>query len=326
MRTIITLLLAVMLAAPLARADEQVVDSTLAVVNGKIITLGEVLKALQPAITKLEEKHQGDQLKQRIETLIGMEMTARKNEILLTAEAERVLEKAAKAHVDKLVSEAVKDEAAAAGSKAAFVAKLQKADKTLEDFERLQRSRYLVEILLYRQVYSKVRVGPARIVDYYDTHRDEFSRSETATVQHIVLTHSEYRDKAETRRAADKVYREARAGSDFAGLAKKWSDGPYAKQGGLWSAVARGSFVREVDDVLFSLAPGTLAPVVCSRIGCHILRLIELQPARTLTFTEAQPEIERKLRAQEIDRLRETYLTRIEKSSYVKILWKRGND
>jgi len=320
------LLSAVLLVAGPLTAQERVVDSTLAVVNGKVITLGEIMEKIKPLIEKARQDSDEAQYKARTEALIGLELTNRKNEILLGDEAERVLEKEAKDQVTKHVEGEVKDEAAKAGSLAAFQAKLKESGKTLEDFKRDKRTRLLVDVLLYREVYSKVKVRPARILEYYETHPEEFFRKESAAVQQILLSFDEYRGEPEARQAAEKVYAEARSGGDFAALARKWSDGPYAKEGGLWGAVERGSLVREVDQVIFSMMPGAVTPVIRSRVGFHILRVIDLKPSRTLTYDEAQGEIERKLRVEEIRAFQADYLKKVERNSYVQVLWKSGGD
>ena len=303
------------------RGKETVVDSTIAVVNSRVITLGEIQEAIRPQSEALAREFSGEELNKKLSGLFVRELVRRKNEILLSDEAERTLDDGTKRYVDKLVEQQLKKRAAQAGSMTAFVRKLKQAGVTLDGLKKELRTGKLVDILLYRRIYSRIKITPSQIREYYEEHKDEFTRGESATVQHIFIPSSE-NDLRGGRAAALKVHAQLRAGGNFAALARKWSDGPKANEGGLWEAIERGMLVKEVDRVIFSLAPNTLSPIIKSRVGYHIVRVIELHPSRTLTFEETQADITTKLRSELGKKVREGYLKDIEKRSYVRMRMK----
>lgn len=65
----------------------------------------------------------------------------------------------------------------------------------------------------------------------------------------------------------------ARHGTNFAALARRYSDDPGSKErGGSLPAVARGQFVPAFDSAAWALAPGAMSGVVRSSFGYHIIR------------------------------------------------------
>jgi len=315
--TLCALVLLAFQSAPAAK--EVVVDSTLAVVNSRVITLSEIQEAIRPQSKALARQFRGKELSRKLTELLIRELIRRKNEILFIDEAERALDERTKQYVDKLVEQEVKKKAAQAGSMTAFNRKLKHEGVKLEELKKELRTQKLVDILLYRKIYSKIKVTPRRIRDYYEKHKDEFAKSESAAIQHIFIPSTGENDLRGGRATALKVHSELRAGASFTALAHKWSEGPKAAEGGLWESVERGTLVKEVDRVIFSLAPNALSPIIKSRVGYHIVRVIELHPARTLTFEETQADIAAKLRRQMAAKLRDEYLKEIEKRSYVRM-------
>jgi len=293
----------------------KVIDSTLAVINSRVITLGEIQKAIEPMRLKLAQKYRGQELNKKLSELFIQELVRRKNAILLEDEAERSLRPGIKQHVNSLVEKDVKNRAANAGSMTNFLRKLKEEKIELEDFKKEIRTRKLIDFLLYENIYSKIRVTPDHVREEYEKTRNQYAKKESATVQHIFIT----ADREDSLDAARKAHRELKLGVAFAELARKWSDGPKAQEGGLWESVERGTLVTEVDKVIFSLAQNSLSPIIKSSVGYHIVRVIELTAPRILSFEEVQSEIRINLRKRIGIKLRQDYIKEIEGRSYVRM-------
>jgi peptidyl-prolyl cis-trans isomerase SurA len=83
----------------------------------------------------------------------------------------------------------------------------------------------------------------------------------------------------------DSIYKALKAGADFAELAKKVSEDPgSARQGGLLPFVQRGQFVKEFEDVAFSLQPGQMSDVVQTAYGFHIIKVMEKKMLEPFEF------------------------------------------
>src|SRR5205807_5707286 len=70
-------------------------------------------------------------------------------------------------------------------------------------------------------------------------------------------------------------------GSNFAALAKKYSEDPGTKgRGGMLNAGGRGQFVGQFEDAAWQLPPGGVSPVVRTPYGFHIIRRPPLAEVR----------------------------------------------
>lgn len=74
---------------------------------------------------------------------------------------------------------------------------------------------------------------------------------------------------------ANDVEKQLKAGTDFAELAKKYSQDASAASGGDLGFIAKGQTVKAFEDAAFALTPGAVSEVVKSQYGYHIIKLIE---------------------------------------------------
>jgi peptidyl-prolyl cis-trans isomerase D len=97
---------------------------------------------------------------------------------------------------------------------------------------------------------------------------------ETVTASHILFKIDDAAKEAEVRSKAEEVLKRARAGEDFAELAKKYSqDTESAKNGGDLGSFTREQMVKEFADVAFTLKPGEMSDLVRTQFGYHIIKV-----------------------------------------------------
>ena len=98
---------------------------------------------------------------------------------------------------------------------------------------------------------------------------------------------------------AEKVLAMAKAGANFADLAKKYSqDEGTAKLGGDFDYFARGKMVPAFDQAAFALKPGEISGLVKTQYGYHIIKMEDRKPAVTKPLVQVQGAIQDQLAAQ----------------------------
>jgi peptidyl-prolyl cis-trans isomerase D len=111
---------------------------------------------------------------------------------------------------------------------------------------------------------------------YYRRHLDQFEIQEQVKAAHILIKvdpKASAEQRAARRKLAEKVLDEAKAGKDFAELARKYSDDPgSAAKGGDLGYFPRGTMVKPFEQAAFSLKPGELSGIVESPFGFHIIK------------------------------------------------------
>jgi len=151
---------------------------------------------------------------------------------------------------------------------------------------------------------SGIQVTEPALKEYFEQVKDRFTTQERRHGRHILITVGEGVDDAAAKQKAEELTAKAKAGADFAQLAKDNSKDPgSAQQGGDLGWAQRGMFVGPFEDALFAMSVGEIRGPVKSDFGYHVLQLQEVEPGHVKTFEEARAEVEadyRKDRAQNI--------------------------
>ena len=128
---------------------------------------------------------------------------------------------------------------------------------------------------------AKAVVTGQQIERSYNDNIQQYSTPEQVRASHILLK-TEGKDDAVVKKQAEEILAKARAGSDFAELAKKYSeDEDSAKKGGDLDFFGKGRMVPQFEQKAFSMQPGEISDLVKTQFGYHIIKLVDKKPAET---------------------------------------------
>lgn len=139
-----------------------------------------------------------------------------------------------------------------------------------------------------------VTTTDAQLQMLYNQNKDQYRSPESVDVQQILLMTQgkPATDEPAIKAKADDVLKQAKAGSDFAELAKKYSDDPGSKdKGGLYAGVVRGQMVPEFEQAAFTVKPGQISDVVKTQYGYHLVKVLKHDEARMKPFEEVKAQI-----------------------------------
>jgi len=152
--------------------------------------------------------------------------------------------------------------------------------------------------------------------EHYLANRQNYLTPETARIAHILIkadveTMSDA-EIAERRVRAESLLARARAGEDFAELARTNSeDSQTVRRGGeLPKPVTKDSLVPKFADTAWALRPGEVSEVVRTRFGFHVIRLIEVIPESARPFDEVKGAIVARLENDMLAPKREAFIDR----------------
>ena len=168
------------------------------------------------------------------------------------------------------------------------------------------------------------------LLDYYQSHRAEFSRPERREMWLIEVPIEEFLDfrkpitradeQAATKSAREKIEAAAAAlakGESFEEVAKAYSLGPHREDGGAWGFItASGDRSKgplqgrwaEPSRILFELESGETSDIIESGKCYFIVRAGKVEPGMEASFQDAQPQIADTLKQQRFARLRADFL------------------
>ena len=145
-------------------------------------------------------------------------------------------------------------------------------------------------------IAAAITVNDDDLQAWYKQNQTRYVEAEKRHAQHILIPIDGKKDAAADAAAlakAQAVLKEARAGGDFAALAKKYSQDPgSARQGGDLGWALRGAYVPAFADKLFSMKPGEISDPVKTQFGYHIIRLAEIQAVHARTLSDSRQQIE----------------------------------
>ena len=179
-------------------------------------------------------------------------------------------------------------------SEAEFEKALSSRGMTVAQLRQEARDQAAIQKLVEAEVAPKVKVAEGEAKTFYDQNPKEFQQPEGYRASHILLrveNTATPAQKAEAKAKGDDLLKQLKGGADFADLAKANSQDGSAANGGDLGTFGKGQMVPAFEQAVAALKPGEISGVVETPFGYHIIKLVEVQPARTVPFAEVSQKI-----------------------------------
>ncbi|HUJ79199.1 MAG TPA: peptidylprolyl isomerase [Nitrospiria bacterium] len=304
------------------------IDRIAAVVNQEVITLSEVQEAvLQQAVALAASRGEtkpraGDpafaastltpqaislQLHRLVDRKLQEEEAAQKGIAVTEAELTRALEDI------KMRNRFASD--------AALASALATEGLTMEQYRRQLRSELLAAKLVSREVRSTVVVAPEEVRRYYDQHQEEFSLPERVKLRQIFFAAPAGNEEARAnkRAKAQTVLDELKRGADFDQLARRYSDGAEAGEGGELGWFTPGTLMAPLDRTAFTLQDGQISDLIESPLGWHILKAEAHEGHRQQSFDQVKDQVHEQLLNHRTQQRYEEWFLELRQNAYVDI-------
>ncbi len=208
-----------------------------------------------------------------------------------------------------------------------------------EDFKQNLRNQIVTQHVIGEEVGKHLAMNKDDVKRFYDQHRAEMERPEQVRLSEILIAPKppvkpataadakpEPPSEAETETALAAAQAQAQdlldqfhKGAKFEDLAKKYSDGPSAKDGGDLSYFKRGTLSKELEDKVFALKAGEVTDVVRTKQGYVILQVTEHQMAGIPPLKEVESRIQDELYMQKLQPALRVYLTTLREEAFIDI-------
>lgn len=164
------------------------------------------------------------------------------------------------------------------------------------------RQSLAIDKVMDGEIKPDIQISEDQIKAYYDRQGSSLILPASYRLRHILKTVPQGTDtaaKQAARAQLESVRGQLVAGGDFAALAKEHSDDAGTKEkGGEMPWIVFSGFEKSFEDAVSQLEIGELSGVVETRIGLHLLELLEVRSQRPKTLDEARPEINQVLSTQ----------------------------
>lgn len=294
-------------------SSAEVIDKIVVVVNNEVITQREIDRMLFPVYEQYKTLYYGDELVKRLEE-------ARQNIIDQLIEDRLLASEAKKVNIevnDKDVAARIDEMRRRVGSKEQFERALGEQNLTESDLKKRYREQIMIRRLVDQKVGSTITMTPVEANDYYNAHKEEFIQPEQIKLLNILIKPNEYRPPDKAGDTAKTVLKRLQEGGDFAALAREYSEGPGASEGGLMGYVKKGDLMPEIEKVVFNMKPGEVSSILQTGLGYHIFKVEERLEPKTLGLSEVRRDVEESIYREKARKKLKSWIEGLKKNAYI---------
>jgi peptidyl-prolyl cis-trans isomerase SurA len=332
-----------------ALASAQVVEQIVARVNNQIITSTEYQRSkdqLRDEVRQQDpsdaDKVYADREKDVLRDLIDQQLLLEKGKDLgITGDTELIKKEDSMRKDMKLDSiEALEKEA-------------QKQGISWEDFQQNLRNQIITQKVIGQEVGEHLSMSSEEEQKFYDEHRQEMQQPESIRLSEILIApkpatpagsaandpnpqsgaatqSAENKPAAQppddpaaldaAKAKAEDLLKQIRGGASFEDIAKKYSDGPSAAEGGDLGVFTRGKLAKELEDKTFAMKAGDITDVIRTRQGYVILKVTDHQQAGIPPMKDPQvfQRIQDAIYYEKLQPALREYLTKLREEAYIK--------
>jgi peptidyl-prolyl cis-trans isomerase SurA len=220
-----------------------------------------------------------------------------------------------------------------------------------EDFKQNMKNKIITQKVIGEEVGGRLS-QPTKEEEqkFYDEHKSEMDQPESVRLAEILVApktvapavadpnaaaaaqNSQPQSPAEeaAKQAADAaalsaaegkandLLKQIRNGANFEDIAKKYSDGPSAPDGGALGVFQRGKLAKELEDKTFSMKAGDVTDVIRTKQGYVILKVLDHQAAGIPPMKDVLPRIQDALYYDKLQPALRAYLTKLREDAYIK--------
>ena len=161
-------------------------------------------------------------------------------------------------------------------------------------FRNLVINRYLEQ-----EVYSHISVTEEEAHAFYNRNASLFFAPAAVRARQVLIRVKSWKDRAVTESAYSRammVHDKAVRGTDFEDLLQSFPGDPYNTARSIdMGLIRQGTMPKVIDSNIFALEIGEYTPPIKTRLGFHIIQVIDKKPATVRPFEEVRKFIISKL-------------------------------
>jgi peptidyl-prolyl cis-trans isomerase SurA len=305
----------------IAEGDGKVVEEIVARVNNEIITRSELDRARASAAEEAQQECNGKCTPEQVQVAIEDSQKFALRDLIdqsLLAQRGKDMDINVEPELVKKLDEIRQQ------NKLKDLDDLEKAVSSQpgmnwEDFKSNIKNRLLTQEVIRREVGSHINITHDEEMKYYEDHKKDFVKPEQVALSAIEIKTEGKKESEipELKAKAQKLHDRVKDGEDFGELAKRFSDGATAQQGGFLGVYKRGELSKELEDTVFKMEKNQMTDVIETKQGFLVLKVLEHYDEGDQPFTKVENEIQDRLYGQKMEPALREYLKTLREQSYV---------
>jgi len=215
---------------------------------------------------------------------------------------------------------------------------LEKAAKeqgvSYEDFKATIRNGIITQQVMRDQVGRRIQFTPGEAQRYFEQHKQEYAQPESVHLSEILVSigtpapdptmpggvqPDDPEKLAAAKAKADDIEAKLHAGGDFSQLAKSFSDGTTAAQGGDLGVFQRGKLNKVFEDATFALKTGQFTEPIRTKQGFVIFSVVQHVPGGVPEYKDVEQEVEQNFYMSRMEPAMRDFLTKMREDAFIDI-------
>ena len=190
-----------------------------------------------------------------------------------------------------------------------------------EDYKTQIRNGMLTQEVIRREVGSHINIPNEEVKTYYTAHPQEFTRPEQVVLTEIFLsTEGKSPEEIESvQKKTEDLRNRVVKGDDFNEIAKRYSEGSTAKDGGDLGTFQRGQLSPQLEAIVFKMEKNQITDVIQTKTGFEVLKIEAHYQAGLQPLEKVENEVMNKLYMEKMQPTMRTYLAQLREESYVMV-------
>jgi peptidyl-prolyl cis-trans isomerase SurA len=193
---------------------------------------------------------------------------------------------------------------------------------SFEDFKQNIRNGIITQEVMRQEVGQSIRFTPGEAERYYAQHTQDYAQPESVHLSEILISTggaTEGEKLTAAKAKADDIEARLHAGGDFTQLAKSFSEGPTAAQGGDLGQYQPGALPKLLEDKTFPLQVGQYTEPILTRQGYIILKVDSHAKGGVRPYKEVEAQVQDSIYMSRMEPAIRDYLTKLREESFIDI-------
>jgi peptidyl-prolyl cis-trans isomerase SurA len=307
-------------AVPADYLQAEITNRVVATVNSDIITLHELDTSIK-RVTGLSPRDLRQRDEERYFELRRAVLNTMINEKIAQQEIARLEIKVTAKDIEESI-EQVKRENNLTHEE--LIQGLKAEGITLEEYkERIKEEIQRYRLVNY-EVKSKIVVTEEDVRRCYENHIDAYRTVCEVRLARIFLrvrSQDDAEEIARVRRLGSEILQGLRQGRDFLEMAKKYSQGPAASEGGDLGWVALNNLETRLRNTISKVSPGGYTDLNPAPSGFQIIKVLEEKEGGVKPLEEVRDAIRSKLYKEKVEKRYAAWIEELREKSFIKVIF-----
>jgi peptidyl-prolyl cis-trans isomerase SurA len=202
---------------------------------------------------------------------------------------------------------------------------LEKAAKdqgvSFEDFKANIRNQIVTQQVMREEVGRRIQFTQGEVERYFEAHKQDYVKPESVELSEILVSTGADPDDetkiAAGKAKADDLEAKLHAGGDFSQLAKTFSDGTTATDGGAFGTFHKGELAKVFEDATFDLKAGQYTDPIRTKQGYIIFKVDQHIPGGVPAYKDVEQDVEQNYYEGRMEPAMRDYLTQMREEAYI---------